>query len=65
MAAALTGLVSLALALTTMAYIAFASDASNPNGSGLTVVLALVLFGLPAVTVGTLACWLWKTRRPT
>jgi hypothetical protein len=65
LAAALTGLVSLALGLTTMAYIAYAFDASNRNGSGLTVVLALVLFGIPAVTVGTLAWCLRKPRRPT
>lgn len=64
-AAALTGLVSLALGLTTMAYIAYAFDASNRNGGILTVVLALVLFGIPAVTVGTVAWFLWKPRRPT
>lgn len=63
--AALTGLVSLALCLTTMGYIAFAFDASNRNGIALTLVLALVMFGLPAVAMGTLAYGLWKRHRPT
>jgi hypothetical protein len=64
-AAALMGLVAIALVLTTMAYVASAFDASNRNGSGLTVVLSLIMFGLPAATLGTLACRLWKSHRPT
>lgn len=54
--------VSLFFAGTTLAYVVHAFDPLNRNGGLFGVVLALVLFGLPAVASGWMAHRFWRNQ---
>ena len=53
--------VSVFLALTTVAYVVAAFDPLNRNGGVFGIVLALVMFGLPAVASAWMARRFWRT----
>ena len=48
----------------TIGYLAYAVDPTNRNGGGLTIVLALALFGTPATAAWWFASKLWKAQPP-
>ena len=53
--------VSVFLAVTTVAYVAAAFDPLNKNGGVFGIVLALVMFGLPAAASAWMARRFWRT----
>ena len=61
---ATTAVVALGYTLMAIAYLAYAFDASNRNGTGLTIALAVVLFALPALFFGSFAWRMWRHNRP-
>jgi hypothetical protein len=59
-----TATVAAFLTALTIGYLVYAFDSTNRNGGGLTIGLALVLFGTPAAAAWWFASKLWKARPP-
>ncbi len=56
------GMVSSFLTVLTLVYVIYAFDERNRNGGAFGVVLALVMFGLPAAASAWLARGFWRAQ---